>query len=434
MENLFVLIPLALLGMALGALLSAVDAALLSTSRLTLERALEDRSERIRRRVMHQYDDARHTMSAISLGRVIGEALMAVAVTAIVFERMDGWVWPTLVAILIAGAASFIWMSVSPRTLGRRRPDAVLIGLSGLISVVHTLLGPPAKALIHIGSAFAPGGKVAGGPYATEAELRHSVDRALENEELEVGERDMIQGVFDLGDRRVRELMVPRPDVITIDADATAQKAIRLFVRSGYSRIPVIGDGVDDLLGMLYVKDVTRVIHSPWDPRPDAPVTEIMRPARFVPEFLPADEVLTDMQTTRRHIAVVVDEYGGVSGIVTIEDIIEEIVGEIADEHDRAEPEIEDLGDGVFRVPARTSIVEVGELFGLEIEDEDVDSVAGLLGKAIERIPIVGSEGDAHGLHMVAERSGGRRKRLSTLLVSRTPREDRDEEDENEDD
>lgn len=433
MSELFVLIPLAVLGMALGALLTAAEVALLWNSRGGLERALTDTPERLRRRVLHQHDDANRTMAAISLGRVMSEALMAVAITAIVFERIDGWVLPTLVSIAIAGVASFIWMSVSPRTIGRRRPEAVATGLSGLIGVTRVLLGPPSRLLIHIGSAFTPGGKVSGGPFATEAELRQSVDRAMENDHIELDERDMIRGVFDLGDMLIREVMVPRTDMITISSTATAEKAMRLFVRSGYSRIPVVGETVDDLLGMLYVKDVTRVIHSPWDPRPDRPVTEIMRPARFVPEFVPADDVLRSMQTSRVHIVVLVDEYGGVSGIATIEDIIEEIVGEIADEHDRSEPEIEDLGDGVFRVPSRTSVSEVGELFGLDIEDDDVDTVGGLLGKVLERVPIVGAEGDILGLHLEAERFSGRRKQLSTLLVSRTPREDDDAEDEDDD-
>lgn len=221
----------------------------------------------------------------------------------------------------------------------------------------------------------------------------------------------------------VREIMVPRTDMVTVPVGTRASEAMRLFVRSGFSRVPVVGDDVDDLRGMLYVKDVLRTIHAPGNPRPDLGITEIMRPARFVPEFVPADEVLRQMQADRVHISIVVDEYGGVSGIVTIEDIVEEIVGEIADEHDRREPEIEDLGDGVHRVPARAGLSEVGELFGLDIEDEDVDSVGGLLGKALGEVPIVGSTATVHGLRLEAERTAGRRKRLSTLLVARAPRE-----------
>ena len=323
---------------------------------------------------------------------------------------------------------------MSPRTLGRRAPEKTISALSPLVRFARVALALPAKVLIHISNAFTPGGKVAGGPFATEEELRHFVDRASETEALEDDERNMIKGVFDLDDTMIREVMVPRTDMVTIDADATANKAMRLFVRSGYSRIPVIGEeGVDDLLGMLYFKDVMRAIHSPWDPGGDRPVTEIMRPVKFYPEFLTADRVMEAMRTSRVHVGIPVDEYGGVAGIVTIEDILEEIVGEIADEHDRREQEAEKVAEGEYRVPARMTIVEVGELFDLEIEDDDVDTIGGLLAKTIGRVPIVGAEGTAHGLHMEADRTSGRRKQVSAILVSRAPRDTGDESHESDD-
>lgn len=423
---LYLLIPVALAGAVFGALATAADAALLSISRGALERSTEDRPERQRRRVLRVHEDVARTIAALTLGRVFAEATMAVSITAMLFESLEGLVVPGLLALLISGALSFIAVSVSPRTLGRRRPTEVLVGLSGLLSFTRVVLGPLAALLVHIGSAFTPGGRVDGGPYAAEAELRESVDRALENEQLEISKRDMIHGVFDLGETRVRELMVPRTDMITIDSGATAQVAMRLFVRSGFSRVPVVGEDPDDVLGMLYQKDTTRAIHSPWNPREDQPVTEIMRTALFYPELLPAGEVLRQMQTSRRHIGMVVDEYGGVSGLVTIEDIIEEIVGDISDEHDRSEPEIEDLGDGRFRVPARESISSVGELFGLDIDDEDVDTIGGLLAKQIGRVPILGSSADALGLHIEAERTHGRRKQLSTVLITRADPDSRE--------
>ena len=422
------LIPLAVLGLISTALFTAADAATLSVSRAGLERALEDATDQVRRRVLAQHEDAPRVFATVTLARILSEAAFTVAIAGIAFTLIDSWPIALLVAILGVWTVSFIALSVSPRTIGRRRPEQVTIVLSGLIGVARVLLWPLAMAFIHIGSAFTPGGKVRGGPYATEAELRHFVDRATESEELEHDERDMIQGVFDLGDTRIRELMVPRTDMVTISDDASAEKAMRLFVRSGFSRIPVIGENVDDLLGVLYAKDVMRAIHSPWNPGSDRPVTEIMRPAMFVPEIAGADDVMRQMQQRRIHVGIVVDEYGGVCGIVTIEDILEEIVGEIADEHDRREPEIEDLGDGVYRVPARETVTAAGELFGLDIEDEDVDTIGGLLAKTLGRVPVIGAEGDAHGLHLEAERTSGRRKRLSSVLVSRTPRGDEDDE------
>src|SRR5699024_9238484 len=193
------------------------------------------------------------------------------------------------------------------------------------------VLWVPASALANLGASLAARAGSQEDPEERAEKARRNVDRALEDEHVRDGERDMIQGVFDLRGTMVRELMVPRPDMVTIAADSSAEKAMRLFVRSGFSRIPVIGENVDDLRGMLYVKDVMRAIHSPCDPRPQRPVHEIMRAARFAPEFLAADAVLAQMQTSHVHITVLVDEYGGVAGIVTIEDILEEIVGDIAE-------------------------------------------------------------------------------------------------------
>ncbi|MGP9693131.1 hemolysin family protein [Brachybacterium sp. AOP25-B2-12] len=430
-----ILIPLAILGFIGGAAFTAVDASLLSVSRVSLDRALEDGTDRVRRRVLRQHDDAARLFATVTLGRILSEAVFAVSIAAIAFGTMDGWALPWIIATVAVAALSFLGVSVSPRTLGRRHPEKVAIALSGLTAVARTLLWPLAMALIHVGSAFTPGGGVRGGPYATEAELRHFVDRATESQELEHDERDMIQGVFDLGDTRIREIMVPRTDMVTIAADVTAEKAARLFVRSGFSRIPVIGENVDDLLGVVYAKDIMRAIHSPWESGAERPVSEIMRAAMFVPEIAGADDVMRQMQTQRIHVAIVVDEYGGVCGIVTIEDVLEEIVGEIADEHDRREPEVEDLGEGVFRVPARESIADTGELFGLDIEDEDVDTVGGLLSKALGRVPIVGAEADTHGLHLEAETTAGRRRTLATVLVSRSETsEDEDDDQEDRDD
>nr|WP_246370777.1 MULTISPECIES: hemolysin family protein [Helcobacillus] len=414
---------LAALAVVVATLIAACEAAMMSASKHSLERALEEKSEKKRESVLHLHQDAHTTLSTLALGRVLAESAYVVIITAILFETIDGLWTPLLLAMVMAGLISFIASSASPRTIGRRSPDAVLIRLSPLIRTCRTVLGPLSRLLVHIANAATPGGKYAGGPFATADELRQMVDRASEGEELQDDERDMIRGVFDLGDTLIRELMVPRTDMVTIQSDASAEKAMRLFVRSGFSRIPVIGESVDDLLGMLYFKDVMRAIHSPWNPGADRPVTDIMRQVRFVPEFVGADEVMNQMRTSRVHVAIVTDEYGGVSGIVTIEDILEEIVGDISDEHDRHEAAAVPMSGGAFLVPAREKLSEVGDLFDMEIDDDDVDTIGGLLGKALGRVPIVGSEADAHGLHMVAEKISGRRKRVSAIVVSRAPRE-----------
>jgi CBS domain containing-hemolysin-like protein len=196
-----------------------------------------------------------------------------------------------------------------------------------------------------------------------------------------------------------------------------------LFLRSGFSRIPVVGDDTDDILGLLYFKDVARRLNAaPEDSR--HPATEVMRPMHFVPESKPVDDLLREMQRDQTHFAIVVDEYGGTAGLITIEDIIEEIVGEIADEHDREAPGVEELEDGTLRVPASMDIDDLAELFDVTIEEEDVDTVGGLLTKVIGRVPIVGSSGTVGGLTLTAERMAGRRHRVASVIVHRaTPEE-----------
>ncbi|AXK45212.1 hemolysin family protein [Brachybacterium saurashtrense] len=426
---LLALIPLIVASGVIAAVLTAVDAAQLSVSRSALEKALAGRSEAVRRRVLTHQADAARTLSSVSLGRMLAETVMVAAVAGVTVAVRDhlghtGLLIPGVATVVVAGVLVLIVLAISPRTIGRRRPEAVLISNRVLVAAVRVLLWVPAGALTSVGASLSARSEAQESPQDGAEKARQNVDRALEDEHVRDGERDMIQGVFDLRGTMVRELMVPRPDMVTIGADSSAEKAMRLFVRSGYSRIPVIGDSVDDLCGMLYVKDVMRAIHSPWDARPQRPVREIMRPARFAPEFVAADSVLAQMQTSHVHITVLVDEYGGVAGIVTIEDILEEIVGEIADEHDRREPEIEDLGDGCYRVPARAGLSEVGDLFDLEIDDDDIDSVGGLLAKVTGRVPIPGTRASVHGLDLEAEKSAGRRKRLSTVLVRRDAPDD----------
>jgi CBS domain containing-hemolysin-like protein len=233
----------------------------------------------------------------------------------------------------------------------------------------------------------------------------------------------MIHSVFELGDTVVREIMVPRTDMVVLDADKSLRSAMSLFLRSGFSRIPVVGEDSDDVRGLLYFKDVARRLNAaPEDAKRLA--TEVTRPMHFVPESKPVDDLLREMQRDQTHFAIVVDEYGGTAGLVTIEDIIEEIVGEIADEHDREAPGVEQLEDGTLRVPASMDIDDLAELFDVTIDEEDVDTVGGLLTKAIGRVPIVGSSARIAGLELTAERMAGRRHRVASVIVHRAAAED----------
>ncbi len=282
------------------------------------------------------------------------------------------------------------------------------------------ILGPVATLLILIGNAITPGRGFRDGPFSSEVELRELVDMAEERGVVESGERQMIHSVFELGDTIAREVMVPRTDVVWIERTKTVRQALALALRSGFSRLPVIGENVDDVVGVVYLKDLVRRSQNGSDSRGPR-VEEIMRPPTFVPESKPVDELLRDMQAQRIHIAIVVDEYGGFAGLVTIEDILEEIVGEISDEHDQVQrPPVEELPDGSMRVTARLPVEDLAELFDVELpEDDDVETVGGLLARALGRVPIEGAAAEVGGLRLVAESTGGRRNRIDTLLVCR---------------
>src|SRR3546814_60014 len=241
------------------------------------------------------------------------------------------------------------------------------------------------------------------------------VDMAEASSVIEDIERKMIHSVFELGDTTVREVMVPRNDVLYVDRHKNLRQALSLFLRSGYSRMPVVGENLDDIVGFAYLKDVTKRVFDNADAETTERIDQWMRPVHWVPDSKPADDVLSEMQARRQHIAVVVDEYGGTAGIVTIEDVLEEIVGEITDEYDDGEIAIEVLENGTIRVSSRYPVDDLDELFpGLVFVEEDVDSVGGLLAKELGRVPIPGSSVEVHGLRFVAEEPTGRRNRIST--------------------
>jgi CBS domain containing-hemolysin-like protein len=290
-------------------------------------------------------------------------------------------------------------------------------------------LGPLASLLIWIGNAVTPGQGYRDGPFAPpvnhgadpdmSVELRELVDLAGESGAVEQGERQMIHSVFQLGDTVVRAVMVPRTEMVWIEAHKSVRQALALALRSGFSRIPVIGRSVDDVLGVAYLKDLARAALD-GDTAPEhVRVEEVMREAVFVPESKPIDDLLSEMQAARVHLAIVVDEYGGTAGLVTIEDIVEEIVGEITDEYDVERPPVERVADDAYRVSARLPVTDLAELFDVPLEPVEVDTVAGLLAQALGRVPIPGATATVGGLRLVAEGTTGRRNRIETVLVRR---------------
>jgi CBS domain containing-hemolysin-like protein len=243
---------------------------------------------------------------------------------------------------------------------------------------------------------------------------------SLPTEETGEFEAELIESVEELSETIAREIMVPRIDMATVTAEETLDESMTVFFRHGFSRLPVIGKNLDDIRGVLYIKDVAKLIHE--NPSKAASVTavDIARKAIFVPESKPVDDLLQEMQRSSTHIALIVDEYGGVAGLATMEDVIEEIVGNISDEYDNDLPEIETIEDNWVRVSARLSLFDLGEHFDIELEDEDVDSVGGLLAKELGRLPGRNDQIQFSGLMIKAERIEGRRKRVITALVRMT--------------
>jgi CBS domain containing-hemolysin-like protein len=238
----------------------------------------------------------------------------------------------------------------------------------------------------------------------------------------------MIQSVFELGDTIAREVMVPRTEIVWIERHKSVPQGLALALRSGFSRIPVIGGTSDDVVGVVYLKDLARRAQDVETAR-ETTVEQVARPAICVPESKPVDELLREMQSHRTHIVIVIDEYGGTAGLITIEDILEEIVGEITDEYDVERPPIERIDDDTARVAARLAVEDLGELFGVELPDrDDVETVGGLLAEALGRVPIPGASAVVHGLELTAEHVGGRRNRIDTVLVHRVSETDDEDE------
>jgi CBS domain containing-hemolysin-like protein len=413
----------------LAGLFSAADAAIGSSSRARAEELLDDGRPGARRLVALLDDLPRYLNTALLL-RLLCEISAIALVTLQAYDVYDGAWWPTMLTTIgVMLVISFVAIGVAPRTVGRQHSERVALISAGPIATVTAVLGPIPRLLILLGNALTPGKGFREGPFSTETELRELVDLAEASAVIESGERRMIHSVFELGDTIAREVMVPRNDVVYIERYKNLRQTMSLFLRSGFSRVPVIGENLDDVVGFAYLKDVVRRDFEAPDVEFTQRVDEVMRPAYFVPESKPVDGLLSEMQANRQHVAIVVDEYGGTAGLVTIEDVLEEIVGEITDEYDEETVEVEQLDDGSTRVSSRYPIDDLDELFGFEVEEEDVDSVGGLMAKHLGRVPIAGSTVEAHGLRFEAEGSSGRRNKIDTVLISRVADDDENEDD-----
>jgi magnesium and cobalt exporter, CNNM family len=430
------LLIVAILLVPVAGLFAAADAALNSVSRAHVESLVREGTPGARALAKVVADRPRH-VNLLLLLRLAAETTATVLVTV---EFIQIFATPWVGALVAAGVmvvVSYVFIGVGPRTLGRQHPYRIGMVLAAPVRALGTLLGPLSRLLIVIGNMVTPGQGFREGPFSSEIELRELVDMASTSGVVDEGERQMIHSVFELGDTIARDVMVPRPDVVWTERDTPVDKVVRLALKSGYSRLPVLGEGIDDIVGVAYLKDLVQAQAE----RPDVALAGVMRRAVFVPDSKRVDELLKEMQAARNHMAIVVDEYGGTAGVVTIEDILEEIVGEITDEYDTDEvPAIQEIDGHTRRLSARLPVEDLEELYPYvgdpdepsplaeALAEADVDTVGGLLAQRLGKVPLPGAEAEVAGLRLRAE--GGKdargRLRITSVLVEEIePEEER---------
>lgn len=350
--------------------------------------------------------------------------LAALAVLAAALLVRPGWSqgWALTLATAVMSLVSYVFLGVSARTVGTQHPERIAAAATPVIRILAAILTPVSSTLILLGNAITPGRGYREGPFASQAELRELVDAAGAADVIADDERQMIHSVFELGGTIAREVMVPRTEMVFVERSKSQRQTLSLGLRSGFSRIPVIGADTDDVVGVVFVKDLVKRMFEEGDAG-NEPVETAMRPAHFVPDSKPVDDLLREMQADREHMAIVVDEFGGTAGLVTIEDILEEIVGEIADEYDTQAPEVEPLPDGELRLSARLSLEHLATATGMDLDPdaEGVETVGGLMARRLGLVPIPGSAIEEQGWRLTAESVSGRRNRVDTILAERIP-------------
>ena len=397
--------------------LVAAETALARVSKATVEQLRKDGNRKAGRLVKLLDDRAKYVNSLLFANLTLSTIAIVLVTTAFlqIFADDNTSLVVTSIVMVLVG---YILLGVAPQTIGRQKADAIALGTVRITQLITVVFGPLSKLFIMVGNAITPGKGFREGPFSTQAELRELVDMAGADSVIEDDERQMIHSVFELGDTVARELMVPRTEMVWVETHKTLRQALSLGLRSGFSRIPVVGEGIDDIVGVIFVKDIARRVFEHQESQNTERVSDLMRPAFMVPDSRNVDELLRDMQNARTHLAVLVDEYGGTAGLITIEDVLEEIVGEIADEHDALGSEIEELANGEYRISSRLSVSDLAELLEIEIDDEGVDTVGGLMAKQLGLVPIPGATVEISNWTLTAESPAGRRHRIDTVLIS----------------
>jgi CBS domain containing-hemolysin-like protein len=404
---------------------ACADAALSAVSRARVDGLARARRTGAKQLLAIVAERPRH-INLLLLLRLGCELAATVLVTVAFMQIIDSnWVAGVVAAVSMI-VVSYVLVGVGPRTLGRQHPYSVGLIAAGPVRALGSVLGPLSRLLIVIGNAITPGRGFREGPFSSEVELRELVDMAQESGVVDAGEREMIHSVFELRGTLAREVMVPRTEMVWIEQTKSVRQALALSLRTGYTRLPVIGESVDEVVGVVNLKDLVKAtLDAPQNGRGERrTVEELMGEATFVPDTKRLDDLLKEMQLSRNHMAIAVDEYGGTAGLLTIEDILEEIVGEITDESDTDDrPPVEHLDDGGVRVSSRLPVEDLGDLFGIELDDTDVETVGGLLAQRLGRVPLPGTEAEIAGLRMRAEggKDGRGRMRITSVVVRGVP-------------
>lgn len=407
----------------LAGIFSAIDSALTTVSVARVEE-LEREGRMGARRLRRAIESRPQYINLCVLLYTI--CLVAAAVQVVTFfeDLVDHSIWGIILGVAVMSALAFIVAGVGPRNLGRQHAYSICLATALPMQILGLLLRPIVHILIVLGNALTPGKGFRNGPFTGEIELLEIVDLARERGVVAEDESRMIQSVFELDQTIAREIMTPRTEIVWIESDKTIAQVLRLAVRSGHSRIPVIGESVDDVVGVAYLRDLVAAATGSTDSYANAaytPVSSVMKPVYFEPDSKRADHLLAEMQRQRNHLAVLIDEYGGVAGLVSIEDVLEEIVGEIVDEHDSTEvAPVEELSDGGYRLSSRLSLAEVSDLFDVEFDEETIeeaDTVAGLLAYELGRVPLPGTRVKAAGVIFLAEGGTDRRGRIRVSTV-----------------
>ena len=420
----FVYATVTVAALLLSGLLGSIESALAPISRARVEGMVKDDTpgaEALLRVVDHR---ANH-VNTLVLVKTVLDVVASVTAAMLAMDLLDSDGWAIAVAVIVVTLLQFSIVGVFARTAGKRNPYTISLKAAQGLGVFQTVLGPVAKLLIWVGNLFHPGEDFRDGPYATEIELREMVEVAQEKGVVETTEGRMIQNIFDLASSYARQVMVPRPEMVWIEGEKTARQATALMVRSGHSRVPVIGESVDEIVGIAYLKDMFDDRGTPLDPA--TPITEFMRDPLFIPDSKPLDVLLKEMQQSNTHITMLIDEYGTVAGLLTMEDLLEEIVGEITDEYDEdEEAPVAEVEPRVFRVQARLPLDDLVDYLADNLDYEleyaedvtdNVDTVAGLLSYELGRVPLPGASILRDGVRYTAEGGRDRRGRVKTRTV-----------------